>query len=50
MMRYVMVLAMGLTILVGASAVGAEKCDLPLVYEDDFEKGADGKSTAANRE
>ena len=30
-----------LAMLVGMPAVAADKCDLPLVFEDDFEKGAD---------
>lgn len=36
--------ALGLTILCGLSiapAISAEKCDLPMVFEDDFEKGAE---------
>jgi hypothetical protein len=41
MLRYLLILAVGLTIAVGAPAPAAEKCDLPLVFEDDFEKGAD---------
>ncbi len=40
MLRYLMILAVGLTV-VGIPALAAEKCDLPLVFEDDFEKGAD---------
>ncbi len=40
MLRYLTILVLGLTILAGVPAVGAEKCDLPLVFEDDFEKGA----------
>jgi len=44
MLRYLTILGLGLMILSGLSAapaIGAEKPDLPLVFEDDFEKGAD---------
>ncbi|HUT95695.1 MAG TPA: hypothetical protein VMY37_39940 [Thermoguttaceae bacterium] len=41
MVRYLTIVAFGLAMLVGMAAVAAEKCDLPLVFEDDFEKGAD---------
>ncbi|MFH1266366.1 MAG: hypothetical protein ABIK89_11625, partial [Planctomycetota bacterium] len=41
MLRYLTILAMTLATLSGTPATAAEKCDLPLVLEDDFEKGAD---------
>jgi hypothetical protein len=41
MSRCLIVLALGLIVLSGTPAVAAEKADLPLVFEDDFEKGAD---------
>lgn len=34
-------LVAALAILAGVPAVAADKCDLPVVFEDDFEKGAD---------
>jgi hypothetical protein len=42
MLRYLMILGLGWTILAGSPAAAAEKCKLPLVFEDDFEKGAGG--------
>jgi hypothetical protein len=41
MLPHLMILGLSLTILWGMPAVAAEKVDLPLVFEDDFEKGAD---------
>ena len=40
MLRFATCLTLGLAILAVASATAAEKCELPLVFEDDFEKGA----------
>lgn len=41
MLRYVTIVTLGWTMLVGTPAAGAERADLLLVFEDDFEKGAD---------
>ena len=41
MLRYLTVLALAWTLLAGTPALAAGKCDLPLVFEDDFENGAD---------
>jgi hypothetical protein len=41
MLRSLTLLTLALSILVAFPAVAAEKGDLPLVFEDDFEKGAD---------
>ena len=41
MFRYLTILAVVLTLVMGTPAVAAEGSKLPLVYEDDFEKGAD---------
>ena len=41
MSRHLMLLAAASMILLAAPAGAAEKCDLPCVFEDDFEKGAD---------
>jgi len=40
MLRYLSVLALALTVCLATSAMAAEKCNLPLVFEDDFENGA----------
>ncbi|MFH1920017.1 MAG: hypothetical protein ABIP48_09050 [Planctomycetota bacterium] len=42
MLRYLTILATTLAMLSGTWATAAEKCDLPLLFEDDFEKGTDG--------
>jgi hypothetical protein len=36
-----LVLVVAAAVFAGRPAVAAEKCDLPLVFEDNFEKGAD---------
>ena len=41
MARYLLVLALGLGLMTVMPALAAEKGDLPLVFEEDFEKGAD---------
>jgi hypothetical protein len=41
MFRYLTILALGYTLVASATGRAAEKCDLPLVFEDDFENGAD---------
>lgn len=41
MLRCLTILASALPILMGTPAIAAENCDLPLVFEDDFENGAD---------
>ena len=41
MLRIVMALTLGCTILAGRQADAADKCNLPLVFEDDFETGTD---------
>jgi len=40
MFRYLTIAAFALTLAVAAAAVAAEKSELPLVYQDDFEQGA----------
>ena len=41
MLRYLTAFSLAWTLLAGTPALAAEKCDLPLVFEDDFENGAD---------
>ena len=41
MLRCLTALSLGLTILAGPPAISAQQSDLPLAFEDDFEKGAD---------
>jgi len=41
MVRYLLILALGFGLTTGMPAAAAEKGDLPLVFEEDFDKGAD---------